>query len=363
MERFNEAATFAAKAGFEAGVFSQPSIHKRVYREIRARFGLSAQMAVRAIGKAVESFQRDKTVCPVFKPFGAVTYDERILSFQGLDQVSLWTMTGRQAIALVYGTYQGQRFDRIKGQCDLIYRDGTWLLLATVEFPEKPPVQVTRFLGVDLGIANIATDSDGTQYSGKPVDRVRRKHNLQRTRLGHRNTKGAKKKLKRIAGKEARFRRHENHGISKALIAIAKDTGRGIACEDLRGIRDRLPVWAKDARHKRSGWSFFPLFSFLSYKAQRAGIPSVTVDPPEHVPDMCPLRPLREGQSDQPSDISLRVVRAPRPRGSKRRRAPLGSGRLYSGLGTGGLRPSRKAVAHRRRTFTVGLPEGFVGCS
>jgi predicted transposase len=28
MERFNEAASFAAKAGFEAGVFSQPSIHK-----------------------------------------------------------------------------------------------------------------------------------------------------------------------------------------------------------------------------------------------------------------------------------------------------------------------------------------------
>jgi len=27
MERFHEAATFAAKVGFEAGVFSQPSIH------------------------------------------------------------------------------------------------------------------------------------------------------------------------------------------------------------------------------------------------------------------------------------------------------------------------------------------------
>jgi predicted transposase len=28
MERFNEAATFAAQIGFAAGVFSQPSIHK-----------------------------------------------------------------------------------------------------------------------------------------------------------------------------------------------------------------------------------------------------------------------------------------------------------------------------------------------
>ena len=75
MERFNEAATFAARLGFEAGVFSQPSIHKLAYRQIRDRFGLSAQMAVRAIGKAVECFHRDKTRCPSFKPRSAVCYD------------------------------------------------------------------------------------------------------------------------------------------------------------------------------------------------------------------------------------------------------------------------------------------------
>src|SRR5438309_1280793 len=113
MERFNEAATFAARAGFEAGVFAQPSIHKLAYREIRDRFGLSAQMAVRAIGKAVECFKRDKTRCPAFKPHGAVTYDERILGFKGVDRVSLWTMTGRMALPIAYGEYQGERFDRI----------------------------------------------------------------------------------------------------------------------------------------------------------------------------------------------------------------------------------------------------------
>src|SRR6516164_4577939 len=86
MERFNQAASFAAKVGFEAGVFSQPSIHARCYREIRERFGLSSQMAVRAIGKAVEVFARDKSQCPAFKPRGAITYDQRILSFEGLDK-------------------------------------------------------------------------------------------------------------------------------------------------------------------------------------------------------------------------------------------------------------------------------------
>jgi putative transposase len=279
MERFNEAATFAASAGFEAGVFAQPSIHKLCYRELRERFSLSAQMAVRAIGKAVECFKRDKKVCPVFKPLGAVTYDERILGFKGLDKVSLWTMEGRQLIAMVYGEYQGERFDRIKGQCDLVHRDGKWFLYATVDMPENPPIKIKGFLGVDLGIAEIATDSDGTNYSGKPVEAVRRKHNLQRKRLGKRNTKGAKKKLKRIAGKEARFRKHANHCISKAIVQSAKDTSRGIAVEDLNGIRERLPVWSRDARNKLSGWSFAQLVSFLEYKAKLVGVPVVKVDP------------------------------------------------------------------------------------
>jgi putative transposase len=193
--------------------------------------------------------------------------------------VSLWTLTGRMVLPIAYGEYQCQRFDRIKGQCDLVYRNGQFFLFATVDLPEGSPVEVKGFLGVDLGIANIATDSDGNAHSGKAVEAVRRRHNLQRKRLGRRNTKGAKKKLKRIAGKEARFRKHENHCISKALVGLAKDTSRGIAVEDLGGIRERSPVWGKDARNQLSGWSFAQLVGFLSYKAQLAGVRLVKVDP------------------------------------------------------------------------------------
>src|SRR5262249_7361035 len=92
-------------------------------------------------------------------------------------------------------------------------------------------------------------------------------------------TKGAKKKLRRMAGKEARFRRHENHRISKAIVEDAKGTGRGIALEDLKGIRGRLTARGSDARDRLSGWSFGQLHAFLAYKAERAGVPVVTVDP------------------------------------------------------------------------------------
>src|SRR5215831_4021828 len=83
MRAFNAAASYAAEVGYRDHVFTQISLHKRCYRELRDRFGLSAQMAVRAIGKAVEAFKRDKRVCPVFRPEGAMTYDERLLGWKG----------------------------------------------------------------------------------------------------------------------------------------------------------------------------------------------------------------------------------------------------------------------------------------
>lgn len=278
MERFNEAANFAAEVAFEAGVFSQPSVHKLAYREIRERSGLSAQMAVRAIGKAVEVFKRDKRKLPVFKPRGAVTYDERILGFKGLDKVSLWTLPGRMVLPMAFGEYQAERFDRLKGQVDLVYRGGKFFLYATIDLPEAPPAGVKDFLGVDLGIVNIATDSDGNAHSGEAVEAVRRRRHESRRSYQRTGTRNSKRRLKRLARKEANFRRNENHRIANGLVSSAKDTSRGIALEDLKGIRDRTTVRAKD-RARHSGWGFAQLQSFVQYKARLAGVPVVVVDP------------------------------------------------------------------------------------
>jgi putative transposase len=281
MERFNEAATFAAKVGFDAKVYSPPSIHKLAYAEIRERFGLSAQMAVRAIGKAVEAFATLKKkgikTCPTFKPRGAVTYDERIMGFKGLDKVSLWALGGRQVIPIAFGEYQGQRIDRIKGQADLIYHDGQFHLFSTVDLPEEPIEDVKDFLGVDLGIVQLATDSDGNAYSGETVEKFRRRRHEARRSHQKTGTKSSKRRLKKLARREANFRRNPNHVIGKALVKLAKDTARGIGLEDLTHIRERTTVRAKD-QAKHSGWAFAQLQGFVEYKAKLAGVPVVFVD-------------------------------------------------------------------------------------
>jgi IS605 OrfB family transposase len=278
MERFNAAASFAAMVGFEHKVYGQVSIHGLCYHEIRERFGLSAQMAVRAIAKAVECFQRDKSVCPVFKPRGAICYDQRVLSFKGLTTVSLWATKGRLLIPFVCGAYQEERRGRIKGQADLVYRQGKFYLLCTIEMPEEAPVEPKDVIGVDLGIVNIATDSTGETFSGEGVERTRKHYFRRRAGLNRVGTKSARRRLSKVRKREANFRRNENHRISKQIVAKAKATGSAIALEDLKGIRGRVPV-KKPQRNRHAGWSFLQLRSFVTYKAALAGVQVVPVDP------------------------------------------------------------------------------------
>ena len=278
MHAFNAAASYAAQVGFMDHVFSQQAIHVRCYRELRDRFGLSSQMAVRAIGKAVETFRRDKKVCPIFRPEGAITYDERLLGWKGPAHVSLLTLQGRQVVPMIYGEYQAGFLQRLKGQVDLVYRDGTFFLYATIDVPEETPIAPTRFLGVDLGIVNIATNSDGNSYTGETIEVVRQRTAIARQTYQVTGTKSAKRRLKHMAGAQARFQRATNHTLSKRLVQYAKDTKAALVLEELKGIRDRITVRVRQ-RAKQHNWSFRQLRTFLTYKAQRAGVPILFVDP------------------------------------------------------------------------------------
>ena len=98
-----------------------------------------------------------------------------------------------------------------------------------------------------MGIAKIATTSDGKFYSGSKVKNLRKRNFKLQQRLQAKGTKSAKRLIKRRRRKESRFATDVNHCISKKLIEVAKGTHRAIVLEDLKGIRER----AKKARVKR----------------------------------------------------------------------------------------------------------------
>ena len=209
------------------------------------------------------------------------------MSFKGLDRVSLLTLQGRILVPFIMGTYQSERFSAAKGQCDLVRRrDGQWFLLVTVDLPDGAKTPTTDFLGVDLGVANVATDSDGVKHSGDGVEACRIRHHTRRQGLQKaagrkrrgRRPKAIRRKLRDLSGREARFRKDVNHTLSKTLVAKAQDTGRGLALEDLKGIRDRTR-FRKAQRARMGGWAFHQLRTFIAYKAQRGGVMLEIVDP------------------------------------------------------------------------------------
>jgi putative transposase len=270
--------TWIAEHAYAQRCASKFQLQKQLYYEVRQRFGLSAQLAIRAIAKAVEAYKRDKSQPVAFRPVGAVVYDERIMGFQGVQAVSLTTLHGREVVPMQMGDYQRVQFHRAQGQADLVLVDGTFYLLVTIDTPEEPPMVPERFLGIDLGIINLAMDSDGHPRTGAEVERARQRCITHRQTYQATGTKAAKRRLKQLVGVEAKFRRWVNHTISKQLVAYAKDTKAALVLEELTHIRSRTTV-RKGQRNKHASWGFRQLRAFINYKAERAGVPVVFVDP------------------------------------------------------------------------------------
>lgn len=278
MHRFNEACNYIAGVAFAIGKANKVEVHKAVYYDVRDRFGLSAQLTVRAISKAVEAYKRDKSIKPEFRSDGAIVYDQRILTWKGLEAVSLTTLQGRQLIPTKIGDYQKARMDRVRGQVDLIIVKGVFYLCPVVEVAEESPYDPKGSLGVDLGIKYLAVDSDGEIHSGEQINQTRDQLDSLKSRLQSKGTKSAKRHLKKLSGRMARFSRDVNHCISKKIVAKAKDTCRSVALEDLGGIRSRATV-RKAQRRSLHSWSFYQLRQFVQYKALEAGVPVVLLDP------------------------------------------------------------------------------------
>ena len=278
MERFNAACDALAVVAFANRCANKVELQKLAYNDIRRDFGLGAQMTVRAIAKVVEVYKRDKDIQPTFRPHSAIVYDQRILSWKGSDRVSILTNDGRQIMPWVCGAYQHAQLDRVRGQADLIYRDGKFFLYVTIDVGDVPEGNPVEYLGVDLGRRNIAADNDGETFCGAHNASLRRRHARLRRKLQRKGTKSAKRLLRARRRKEARFASDLNHRISNQIVRKAKDTGRGIAVEDLLHIRTRTTV-RKPQRRAHHSWAFAQLRSFLTYKSALTGIPLVAVDP------------------------------------------------------------------------------------
>ncbi len=310
---------------FEHGKTSNVKrLHQGMYDELRAHH-LPSQLACEVVRQVAATYKglwtnllknkehrRKKIAKKRYKgldkppkyssPTVQYTY-ERDYTLKCDQRVSIRTLDGRISIS-----YQGydkhialiQRGASI-GDAKLWYdqpKKTFYLLVSlTIDIEEPTPAQLNEVAGVDVGIRYLAVTStesgEATFYSGK---RVRHKANhfaRLRKRLQRKGTRGATRKLQRIARRERRLKLQTNHVIAKQIVIQHPHSLIGL--EHLTNIRERT----KRRKHKRkkngksyervsskvrkanrvySQWSFAELHALIMYKAALSGSLAIKVD-------------------------------------------------------------------------------------
>ena len=267
---YRDALNSVSRYAFAHGKTSnQMRLQRETYVDIRATYGLPAQMACnvpRQVGATYKALwtkarqnaearqagytrkrykgldEAPKYVSPT------LTYNlGRDYSFKPEQQVSILTLEGRvivpytgytKHVALMQG---GAAIGAAKLWYDTPHQQFYLLVSLEVELADPTPESHTAVVGVDVGqryLAVSTTTQDTTAfYSGKAA-RAKADHyaRLQK-RLQQKGTRSAKRRLAQISGRERRLKLNTNHTIAKRLVQAHPQAMIGL--EDLHSIRER----------------------------------------------------------------------------------------------------------------------------
>ena len=284
MKEANSVCNAISDVAWYKRIFNNFKLHHEIYHTYKAKFKISSQVLVRCIAKVADAYKLDKKVKREFRPLGSIGYDSRIMTYKPNNIVSLWVIGGRVKIPFV--CHNPKYIPYIKGEADLVFKKGKFYLFQTVDVPEEDIEDVEEFIGVDMGLLEIAALSNGKSFNSKKLNVYREKKQKVRSSLQRKGTKGSKKVLKRLSGRERTTSTIINHTISKQIVELAKSEGKGIAIEDLKGIRFSPNNKGKKFRTRVGKWNFNQLRSFLTYKSLLNGV-KLTVVPPAYTSKTC----------------------------------------------------------------------------
>lgn len=156
-------------------------------------------------------------------------------------------------------------------------------LVFTKELPTKK--SSGKIVGVDRGIYNIYTTSEGEVKNSRKIRGTKRRYRYNRSQLQRKVAQGSRSAARRLhaqRGKEARFTRNENHIMTKEL--ACREQLSTYVLEDLTGIRKRSR--SRKFNTMLSSWSFAQFQQMLEYKCAARGVEVVYVDP-RHTSQRC----------------------------------------------------------------------------
>jgi IS605 OrfB family transposase len=279
-------------AAVPGNIRNSARIQQLTYRDVREKFGLSANLAVRAIARVSMNRKAAKELGAKVKGFKptSVDYDARIFDLRLRDEtVSLTTVKGHLRVDLRLSNYHLQKLQGARlTSATLVDSKGKMWLHVQVKRDVPPTAEPQEVIGVDLGRTDIAVTSTGKSWSGKAVTKVRDRFAKTRQMVQKNCSKGTRSTrrragqlLQRLSGKEQRFQKHVNHVVSKAIVSEAQVLSAAIALEDLTGIRERTNTQPRSSTERRrsNSWAFHQLRGFVEYKAALAGVQVIPINP------------------------------------------------------------------------------------
>jgi len=306
IQEWQHACNISSRIGWKTGETRKTYLQNLSYDEILEETRLGSQHAILAAHQAaaalsgideLEALDEDyKTSRPEFTA-DTVKYDTRTMTLFDDGTVSLTTVEDRIRFDLALPEdedgYQQQYLADDEWELTestLSRRDGDYYLHLGFRKPQpeklveqQDDAEDRTVLGVDLGIANIATTSTAYFASGRELRHRHREFERIRGRLQATGTQSAHRTIQQMSGRESRYVRDVLHRVANDILEEALAHGcEYIAFENLKHIRERAPP-VKEFHQ----WAHRQLVDLVEYKTEAEGI-CVEFVSPRNTSRRCP---------------------------------------------------------------------------
>ena len=302
MEQYRLACNYVSEYLFNNNFpLNKNEVQKVIYNTIREKFNLKSQMTISCIRSVIARYKTVKTQMArrpykyqdqntgewyrevrdlnwLHKPisFNRPQVDlqrNRDWSYLSSGQLSINTLDGRVKVEPICRGFNQYLDGTWKfGLAKLLKSSGKWYLhiSATKEVTDFDKQAVKHVVGIDRGLRFLVTsyDEQGKTafFDGQAIMRKRAKYQKLRAILQTKETKSAKRRLKKLSGRENRWISDVNHCLSKTLVQ-KYGANTLFVLENLNGVSFERTDLPKALRNQNKSWAFYQLEQFLTYKA------------------------------------------------------------------------------------------------
>ena len=302
MEQYRLACNYVSEYLFNNNFpLNKNEVQKVIYNTIREKFNLKSQMTISCIRSVIARYKtvktqmarrpykyQDQNTGEWYREVRDLTWLHKPISFNrpqvdlqrnrdwsylSSGQLSINTLDGRVKVDPICRGFNQYLDGTWKfGLAKLLKSSGKWYLhiSATKEVTDFDKQAVKHVVGIDRGLRFLVTsyDEQGKTafFDGQAIMRKRAKYQKLRAILQAKGTKSAKRRLKKLSGRENRWISDVNHCLSKTLVQ-KYGANTLFVLENLNGVSFERTDLPKALRNQNKSWAFYQLEQFLTYKA------------------------------------------------------------------------------------------------